>query len=53
MLHLVDASSLEGRDPVEDYEIINRELANYNKEMAERPQVVLATKTDLLDSASC
>ncbi len=49
MLHLVDVSSLEGRDPVEDYEIINRELANYNKEMAERPQIVVATKIDALD----
>ena len=49
MLHLVDVSSLEGRDPVEDYRIINRELANYNKDMAERPQVVVATKIDSLD----
>jgi GTPase len=49
MLHLVDVSSLEGRDPVEDYEIINRELANYNKDLAARPQVVVATKIDSLD----
>lgn len=49
MLHLVDVSSLEGRDPVEDYRIINRELANYNKDMADRPQIVLATKIDALD----
>ena len=49
MLHLVDISSLEGRDPVEDYRIINRELANYNKDIADRPQIVLATKIDALD----
>ena len=49
ILHLVDVSSLSGRDPVEDYCIINRELANYNQELAERPQIVVATKLDALD----
>lgn len=49
ILHLVDVSSLSGRDPVEDYEIINRELANYNKDLAERPQIIVATKIDALD----
>lgn len=49
ILHLVDVSSLSGRDPVEDYRIINRELANYNEELAERPQIVVATKIDALD----
>jgi GTP-binding protein len=49
ILHLVDVSSLEGRDPVEDYEILNRELANYNRDLAERPQIVVATKLDALD----
>lgn len=49
LLHLVDVSSLSGRDPVEDYEIINRELANYNEELATRPQIVVATKLDALD----
>jgi len=48
-LHLVDVSSSSGRDPVEDYEIINRELANYNAELAERPQIIVATKIDALD----
>lgn len=48
-LHLVDVSSLSGRDPIEDYEIINRELANYNAELARRPQFVVATKIDALD----
>ncbi|HSU25907.1 MAG TPA: GTPase ObgE [Pyrinomonadaceae bacterium] len=49
MLHLVDVSSLSGRDTVEDYEIINRELANYSPDLAERPQIVVATKLDALD----
>lgn len=49
ILHLVDVSSLSGRDPVEDYEIINRELANYSTDLADRPQIVVATKLDALD----
>lgn len=49
ILHLVDVSSLSGRDPVEDYEIINRELANYNQDLADRPQIVVATKIDSID----
>ena len=49
LLHLVDVSSISGRDPVEDYEIINRELANYDENLASRPQIVLATKIDALD----
>ncbi len=49
ILHLVDVSSISGRDPVEDYEIINRELANYNEDLAVRPQIVVATKLDALD----
>lgn len=49
ILHLVDVSSISGRNPVEDYEIINRELANYNEELATRPQIVVATKLDALD----
>lgn len=49
LLHLVDVASLSGRDPVEDYEIINRELAAYNADLASRPQIVVATKIDALD----
>jgi GTPase len=49
LLHLVDVSSLSGRDPVDDYEIINRELENYDAELAARPQIVVATKTDAID----
>jgi GTP-binding protein len=49
LLHLVDVSSASGRDPVSDYEVINRELAAYDPELAERPQFVVATKLDALD----
>jgi GTP-binding protein len=49
LLHLVDVSSLSGRDAVSDYEIINRELAAYDAELAQRPQIVVATKLDALD----
>ncbi|KXK02949.1 MAG: GTPase ObgE [Acidobacteria bacterium OLB17] len=49
ILHLVDVSSASGRDPVEDYEIINRELAAYDEDLAKRPQIVVATKIDALD----
>lgn len=49
ILHLVDVSSFSERDPVRDYETINRELALYDKSLAERPQIVVATKIDALD----
>lgn len=49
ILHLVDISSFSGRDPVDDYNIINRELANYSPDLADRPQIVVATKLDALD----
>lgn len=49
ILHLVDVSSLSGREPVNDYEVINRELENYSPDLAARPQIVVATKIDALD----
>ncbi len=49
ILHLVDVSSLSARDPVSDYEIINRELSNYDANLGVRPQIIVATKTDALD----
>jgi GTP-binding protein len=49
LLHLVDVSSFSGRDPVSDYEIINRELAAYDAQLAAREQIVVATKIDALD----
>src|SRR5882724_5420454 len=49
LLHLVDVSSVSGRETVMDYEAVNRELASYNPELAARPQIVVATKIDALD----
>jgi len=49
LLHLVDVSSFSGRETVSDYETVNRELASYKRELAERPQFVVATKIDALD----
>jgi len=49
LLHLVDVSSLSGRETVMDYEIVNQELASYNPALALRPQIVVATKIDALD----
>ena len=49
LLHLVDVSSVSGRDPVSDYETVNHELASYNEELARRPQFVVATKIDAID----
>jgi GTP-binding protein len=49
VLHLVDVSSVSGRDPVEDYETINRELSAYNADLGARAQIVVATKIDALD----
>ncbi len=48
LLHLVDVSSVSGRDSVSDYQTVNRELAAYNPELAARPQFVVATKIDAL-----
>ncbi len=50
MIHVVDAAGTEGRDPVEDIYKINEELRAYNPEIAERPQVIAANKTDLIYS---
>lgn len=47
LVHIVDISGSEGRDPIEDFEAINRELANFNPEMATLPQLVAGNKTDM------
>ncbi len=46
LVHVVDAASTEGRDPVEDIRIINRELKAYEPELMKRPQIIAANKTD-------
>lgn len=47
IVHVVDVSGIEGRDPKEDFDIINGELAKFNEELAERPQIVAANKSDM------
>jgi GTP-binding protein len=47
LVHLVDVSGSEGRDPVEDFDIINAELKQYSPELATRPMLVCGNKTDL------
>ena len=48
LVHLVDVSGSEGRDPIADFDAINQELRQYSPELADRPQIVVANKTDLL-----
>ena len=48
IIHIVDAASVEGRDPVEDIHKINKELEAYNPEIAARPQVIAANKMDAM-----
>ena len=47
LLHILDVAGSEGRDPIEDFEIINKELVKFNPELAERPQIVIGNKIDL------
>lgn len=48
MIHVLDAAGSEGRDPIEDFYKINKELEEYNPEIAKRPQVIAANKIDLI-----
>lgn len=48
LLHVVDIAATEGRDPIEDVRIINRELARYSPELAARPQILVANKCDMV-----
>ncbi len=47
LLHFVDVSGCEGRDPIEDVHIINEELIKYSEKLAEKPQVIVANKMDI------
>ena len=47
IIHVIDMGANDGRDPLEDYRIINEELAGYEYRLMERPQIVLANKMDL------
>jgi GTP-binding protein len=50
ILHLVDISASEGRNPYQDYLTINKELENYNPKLLQRPQIIVANKMDLPES---
>lgn len=51
LLHVVDISCFEGRDPIEDVKNINRELEKYSPALASRPQIIIANKCDALDES--
>ncbi|MBR5239158.1 MAG: GTPase ObgE [Clostridia bacterium] len=48
LLHVIDVSGFEGRDPVEDFHIINEELKQYSKRLSEKEQIVVGNKIDLV-----
>ncbi len=48
LVHVVDVSGSEGRDPIEDFEAINSELSRYSEKLANLPQIIAANKTDIL-----
>lgn len=47
LLHLIDVSGSEGRNPVDDFNVINEELKNYSEKLANRKQIIVATKCDV------
>lgn len=49
LIHVIDVSGSEGRDPIEDFEKINHELSVYSEELSGRPQIIAANKCDLCD----
>ena len=50
IVHIVDISGIEGRDAIEDFKIINHELANFSEDLSMRPQIVVANKCDMADT---
>ena len=50
ILHVIDMSGMEGRDPFEDYLLINKELESHNMRLLERPQIIVANKMDMPDA---
>ena len=49
LLHVIDISGSEGRDPIEDFEKINKELSVFSEELSQRPQIIVGNKCDLID----
>ena len=52
LLHVIDVSASEGRDPVEDYYVINKELEKYSKKLAQRKQIIVANKIDAMQDST-
>ncbi|MBR5157095.1 MAG: GTPase ObgE [Clostridia bacterium] len=52
LLHVVDVSGIEGRDPISDFDIICAEMEKFNEDLAQRPQIVVANKTDIITDDS-
>ncbi|XAP97346.1 GTPase ObgE [Staphylococcus aureus] len=50
IVHMIDMSGSEGREPIEDYKVINQELVAYEQRLEDRPQIVVANKMDLPES---
>lgn len=48
LLHVIDCSGIEGRNPVEDYNVINKELVKYNEKLSKRKQIIVANKLDIM-----
>ncbi|MCL1831252.1 MAG: Obg family GTPase CgtA, partial [Oscillospiraceae bacterium] len=51
LVHVVDVSGIEGRDPKQDFEIISNELASFSQTLAQRPTIVVGNKSDIVDEA--
>lgn len=50
--HVIDMGSFEGRNPIDDYKVIRREIENYNEKLARKPELIIANKMDLPDAAA-
>lgn len=50
LLHVIDVSGLSGRDPIEDYYVINKELEKYSEKLAKRKQIIVANKIDSMQN---
>lgn len=50
LIHIVDVSGIEGRNPIEDFDIINDELSKYDMALEERPQIIAANKIDIIQN---
>jgi len=50
LVHLIDVASVEDRDPSDDFQIINRELASFSQELVKKPQIIVGNKIDVIDT---